>query len=111
MYIVWHGCHNILPKTQRYSVGNRIDKLFIDLIESVSTAIFLNKETKLQYIQISIRKLDAIKIFLMILWETKSLDSKKYISLSTPLDEIGKMLGGWSGQVTKQNSLLLNREK
>lgn len=101
---MWHECHNILPKTQRYSVGNRIDKLFVDLIKSVSTAIFLNKETKLPYIQISIRKLDAIKIFLMILWETKSLDSKKYISLSAPLDEIGKMLGGWSGQLTKQNS-------
>ena len=29
---------------------------------------------------------------------------KKYISLSVQLDEIGKMLGGWNGQLTKQNS-------
>jgi hypothetical protein len=40
----------------------------------------------------------------MILWETKSLDNKKYIALSGPLDEIGRMLGGWNGQLTKQNS-------
>ena len=40
----------------------------------------------------------------MVLWETKSLDDKKYIALSVKLDEIGKMLGGWSGQLQKQNS-------
>ena len=31
----------------------------------------------------------------------KSLDNKKYIALSVKIDEIGKMLGGWSGQLTK----------
>ena len=40
----------------------------------------------------------------MILWETKSLDNKKYIVLSEKIQEIGRMLGGWHGQVIKQNS-------
>jgi hypothetical protein len=40
----------------------------------------------------------------MILWETKSLDTKKYIALSEKMDEVGRMLGGWSGQLKKQNS-------
>jgi hypothetical protein len=48
--------------------------------------------------------MDTSKILLMILWETKSLDNAKYIALSEPLDEIGKMLGGWLGQLQKQNS-------
>ena len=49
----------------------------------------------------------------MILWETKSLDNKKYIAVSGPLDEIGRMLGGWNGKLTeKQNSLgAMSREK
>ena len=37
----------------------------------------------------------------MVLWETKSLDNKKYAALSVKLDEVGKMLGGWSGQLQK----------
>jgi hypothetical protein len=41
---------------------------------------------------------------MMVLWETKSLDNKKYIALSIQIDEIGKMLGGWNGQILKQNS-------
>ena len=49
----------------------------------------------------AIRKLDTLKVLLMLLWETKSLRDKKYIALSTPLDEIGKMLGGWNGQLIK----------
>lgn len=40
----------------------------------------------------------------MILWETKSLDNKKYIALSLKIDEIGRMAGGWHGQIEKQNS-------
>jgi len=31
-------------------------------------------------------------------------DDKKYIALSEKLVEIGKMLGGWNGQLTEQNS-------
>ncbi len=50
------------------------------------------------------RKLDTLKIFLLILWETKSLDNKKYITLSLKIDEIGRMLGGWNGSILKQNS-------
>ena len=33
----------------------------------------------------------------MLLWETKSMDNKKYIELSLKLDEVGRNLGGWCG--------------
>ena len=78
--------------------------MFIEIIESISIASFLPKEEKRTYISIAIRKLDTLKVLLMVLWETKSLDNKKYIALSLQLDEIGKMLGGWNGQILKQNS-------
>ncbi len=76
----------------------------MELIESVVTASFLKKEEKLPYVRLAIRKSDTLKIFLMILWETKSLDDKKYIMLSEKLNEIGRNLGGWSGSLTKKNS-------
>lgn len=97
VYILWHEYHEIIPKTQRYSLGNRIDNLFVEVMEAVSVAAFLRREEKLPYVRLAIRKLDTLKILLMILWETKSLDNKKYIALSIPLTEIGKMLGGWHG--------------
>lgn len=73
-------------------------------MEAIATASFLGREEKQSYVRLSIRKVDILKILLMVLWETKSLDDKKYIALSLKIDEVGKMLGGWHGQLQKQNS-------
>lgn len=104
VYLLWHGYHQTLPKTQRYSLGQRIDGLFIEIIEAIATASFLSRHEKLPYVRRAIQKLDALNILLMVLWETKALDNKKYTALAAPLNEIGRMLGGWSGQILKQNS-------
>lgn len=80
------------------------------MIEGIITANFLSPKEKQSYVRFAIRKLDVLKIFLMILWETKSLDNKKYIALSEKLNEIGRNLGGWHGKLLKENSLV-KREK
>jgi hypothetical protein len=110
-YLLWFQYYQILPKTHRYTVGERIDSLFIQIIEATSTAGFLSPIEKLPFVRLAIRKLDTLKLLLLVLWETHSLDDKKYIALSEKLDEIGKMLGGWHGQLAKQNSLAKAREK
>ena len=58
----------------------KIDKFFVEAMETIITAGFLNQSEKLSYVRLAIRKTDTLKIFLMILWETKSLDNKKYIT-------------------------------
>ena len=102
--MLWYGYYQILPKTHRHSLGQRIDAFFIEIMEAIAVASFLSREEKLPYIRLAMRKTDALKILLMVLWETKSLDNKKYAALSIKIIEIGKMLGGWSGQIQKQNS-------
>ena len=104
MYILWYGYYQTLPKLHRHSLGNRIDTLFVEIIESISIASFSAKDEKRPYVGIAIRKIDTVKILLMVLWETKSLDDKKYIALSDQIEAISKMLGGWNGQLAKQNS-------
>lgn len=84
-----------MPKTARYSLGIKIDNLFIETTELIFIASRLNKEKKLPYLEKASGKLDLLKFFLQIAWEIKSLDNKKYIILSEHLNEIGKMLGGW----------------
>ncbi|MCX6738402.1 MAG: four helix bundle protein [Candidatus Parcubacteria bacterium] len=103
-YLLWYSYYQILPKTQRYSLGQKIDILFVEIIEIIAAAGFLTRQEKLPYVRKAIQKLDTLKILLMILWEIKSLDNKKYSAISVPLNEIGKMLGGWNGQLSKQNS-------
>ena len=104
VYKLWFGYYTDVPKTHRYTLGVRIDDLFIDCIESIAVASFTSRPDKLPHVRLAMRKLDTLKILLLVLWEAKSLDDKKYIALSLQIESIGKMLGGWHGQLAKQNS-------
>lgn len=85
-------------------MGQTIDGLFVEVIEAISAAAFLSPKEKLPYVRLAIKKLDTTKILLLILWEIKALDNEKYINLSLQVDEVGRILGGWSGQLIKRNS-------
>lgn len=103
-YVLWYGYYQTIPKTHRYTLGGKIDALFVEVLEGITSATFLSRSDKQPWVRLAIRKLDTMKVLLLVLWETKSLDTKKYGVLSVPLEEVGKMLGGWNGQLTRQNS-------
>ncbi|HEY0220857.1 MAG TPA: four helix bundle protein [Candidatus Paceibacterota bacterium] len=103
-YIIWQSYVTISPKTSRYTLGETIDKYFIQTIESILVASFLEKQEKQPFVRKAIISLDTLKFLLYILWEVKAIETKKYIALSEPLAEAGKQLGGWHGQIVKQNS-------
>ena len=97
-YIFWYSIYHLVPKNHRYTLALKIDTLFVELIEMSASASFTQKQDKIPYLRTAIRKLDTLKILLMILWETRSIDTKKYKMLSVPLDEVGKCLAGGSGR-------------
>lgn len=99
---MWYSFLTLVPKTHRYSLGQKIDTLFIEALEAITVATFLLPEEKLPYVKHAIRKMDTLKVLLVLLWELKSLDNKKYLALSIKLDEVGRMLGGWQGQLKKK---------
>lgn len=107
VYLIWFQYYQILPKTHRHTLGQRVDTILIETIEAAATASFLVPMEKLPFVRLAIRKIDTIKILLMILWETDSLEDKKYIHLSEKLEPVGRMLGGWHGQLL--NELKLNK--
>ena len=104
VYILWQNYLPTIPKTSRYTLAETIDKYFIQTIESILIASFLEKQEKQPFVRKAIISLDTLKFLLYILWEIKALDIKKYVTLSEPLATAGKQLGGWHGQIVKQNS-------
>jgi len=108
-YLIWFEYYQKIPKHHKFSFGEKIDKFFVEIIDAIVTANFLTQKEKIPFVRFAIRRLDVLKVFLMILWETKSIDNKKYIVLSEKLDDIGRNLGGWYGKLSedfqKQNSL------
>jgi hypothetical protein len=101
-YKAWHGFLPSLPRHSRYTIGTKIDGLFVDTVELILTASYAGREEKLPIIIQAGNKLDSLKLFLQIAWELKALDNKKYLTVSNPLSEVGKMLGGWRKQLQKE---------
>jgi hypothetical protein len=104
VYKMWHEIMPDLAKTSRYTLGEKIDILFLEVVELIYTASFLPKEEKLPHLQKAIAKTDLLKFFFQIGWEIKALDVKKYITFSEQLDEIGRMLGGWARQAAPKET-------
>ncbi|NQV89434.1 MAG: four helix bundle protein [Parcubacteria group bacterium] len=90
---------NNFPKKSRFTLGNKIDDLFITVLEPVYIANYLKSSQKLPYVQQAIRRLDLLKFFLQVAWEVKDMDNKKYLVLSESISDIGRMLGGWANNL------------
>jgi hypothetical protein len=59
------------------------------------SCVYLGPESKIILLGKVISKLDILKFFIQLAWEGKLIPHDKYVDLSTRLEEIGKMLGGW----------------
>ncbi|HLD31234.1 MAG TPA: four helix bundle protein [Patescibacteria group bacterium] len=84
-----------LPRLTRYTLGRKIDELFVNILELALTAQYTKREDKLSFLLQLNRKLDNLKFFVTILWEAKGIDTGKFTRLSQKLSSVGIMLGGW----------------
>lgn len=81
------------PKTKRYTLGQKLDNVTLDIFELLfSVPLNPNKTSALQKMSI---KLDLLKILLRLAKDNQCLRDKDYLILQANLQEIGKMLGGW----------------
>lgn len=104
-YKAWYIALPHTPRLTRHTLGEKISQYFIDLIELIFTAAFASRDQKSTLIQKASIKLDTLKFFLQIALDLKAIDSKQFASISSPLVEAGKMLGGWYKQQLSKNTL------
>ncbi len=103
-YALWRELIPHIPKSSRYTLGEKIDTLFVESIECLYSAVYAKPNERIWSVVKSAIKLDTLKFFLKLTWETKQIDMKKYIALSEILDEIGRMTGGWIKQLSQKES-------
>lgn len=89
------------PKTKRYTLGQKLDTLSIDLLELLVSLSHADDRLA-SLVQMSI-KLELLKVLLRLAKDTQAIQNSHYIALQTQLQEIGKMLGGWI-RSTKQHA-------
>ncbi len=102
VYSLWHLYHEKFPRLSKHTLGEKIDGLFTDIIELILAAGFASMEQKLPIVNRAIGKLDLLKAFIQIAWEVKCLDHKQFAALASPLNGIGKDIGGWRKDLQKK---------
>ncbi len=101
-YKVWYSYAPHIPRQTRYSLGEKINLLFLELMELILLAAYAAREQKAPIIQKASLKVDTLKYFVQLAWELKILDNKRFAALGEPLAEVGKMIGGWKKQLGNQ---------
>ncbi len=102
VYKVWMTLHRDFPKVERFGIGNKIEQSFLDILELTFASVYLVIEQKIPILSRTISKLDNLKFFLQLAWESKLIKTEKYADISKELEEIGRQLGGWRNGLLKK---------
>jgi hypothetical protein len=108
---LWQEFVKHFLKTNRYSLGIKIDQVLVEVLELASAASFSPKEEKLPYIKRAIIKLDVVKFLIQTAWETGSLNNKRLEAISKPLAEAGRQLGAWHNNLKKQTAAPIEKRQ
>lgn len=84
-----------MPKKSKYTLGDKIDSRFIQVLELLYIASYQGTQEKLPTIQKALSGIDTLKFLLQIAWELRIFDDKKYGVISEGLQEVGRQVGGW----------------
>lgn len=85
----------LFPKTKRYTLGQKIDQISLDIFELIFKVNISVKDQKLEILQNISNKIDLLKILIRLAHDNKYLSTSSYLNLQESLQEIGKMAGGW----------------
>ncbi|MEI8103389.1 MAG: four helix bundle protein [Candidatus Moraniibacteriota bacterium] len=94
-YSFWVKLHKDFPRVERLGVGYKIEQTFLSVLEYTFIAAYQPPDQKIIVLCRTISKLDILKFFLQIAWESKLIHTEHYADLSEKLEEIGRMIGGW----------------
>ena len=94
-YLYLHKTVETIPKQDRFTIGLRCENVTLDILEMLYEANAKHGQNRLTVMQSLDLKLKIIQALIKALFDIKAIDDKKFLSLSEPLIEIGKMLGGW----------------
>lgn len=84
------------PRSQRYSLGERLENLGFEVLELLIDAYYSRDKTTLLH-QINI-KLDKARYYVRLCKDLKLLNLQRYEVLSKMVNDVGMQLGGWIRQ-------------
>ncbi len=95
VYQLWLKLHRDFPRVERLGVGQKIEQSFLTIFELTYISSYLPRDQKVITLAKTITRLDILKFFMQLAFESKLIPLPLYIDISERLLEVGRMLGGW----------------
>jgi hypothetical protein len=83
-----------LPKSQRFTFGQRIDTLSMDVMLGIVEAIYTRE--KLGILRQLNLWLEQLRVLWRLVQKREWISRKQLIYIQARIDEAGRMLGGWA---------------
>jgi hypothetical protein len=95
IYKIWLPICRNLPKSERYNLGQKIDGLLVEILETLHRASFSQIQPKITLLGEVLIKVDSLRFFIQLCWELKLLPTNNFTQIGGEVEEVGKMIGGW----------------
>jgi len=92
-----------LPKSHRYTFGERVDRLTLDSLERVIEAIYAGPEGKTLPLRALNMNLEKLRVLWRLIQARGWISQQQLLFVNQAIDEIGRMTGGWLRQVEMRN--------
>jgi hypothetical protein len=95
LYKTFYSYRGDVAKQDRYTIWQRCENAILDVLEGILLASQTSRVDKLPILEHASVKLNLLRVLVRLTKDVKAIDNKKYVTLETDVDEIGRMLGGW----------------
>lgn len=93
-----------IPKSHRFTVGQRIDNLTLDSLLLVTKARWAQPQGKASHLDDINLHLDLLRVLWRIVHDSRWISQQQLLHVTQRLDEAGRMTGGWLRQVRSRTS-------
>ncbi|OGZ79165.1 MAG: hypothetical protein A2358_04200 [Candidatus Staskawiczbacteria bacterium RIFOXYB1_FULL_37_44] len=111
VYKKWLDVHRNIERTARFGIGAKIDNLFLEILELIRKAIYTPVDKKVILLEEISKKIDSLRFFVQLLWETHLIPDKQYISVAVDIENIGRIVGGWKKGIISKTSAKAEERK
>lgn len=94
MYKTWMQIHRNMERSARFGIGNKVDVLFLRILELLRKSMYAPISKKVLLLEELTDYIDSFRFFFQLLWETKLVSNKEYISFGAEIENLGKIVGG-----------------
>lgn len=95
LYKIYHEYQRTITKQARYTIYARGEQVILDMLECLCAASYAMRAERVTLLHKTSVKLNLLRLLVRLMKDTKTLNTKQYVTLQEAADEIGRMLGGW----------------